>query len=188
MKDIEFTGGRDPMRPDIAAALRSLTQLLWFLLLFVLISTWVESSQARPQQLPSACQALIAKTLPAWKPAAPDADVVAWAKSRNFNPIIAVGDFDGNGQKDWATIGVDGSKNKVILCLSQESKISLRVAEDSVCTNLVQTLSAKTKVFNYDTGMREVLKHDSVSTSCFERASRVFPLENRKLRVFSNSD
>lgn len=118
----------------------------------------------------------------------PAADVVAWAKSQKFNPVIAIGDFDGNGQRDWATIGTDGKKGKVVLCLSQGEAFSLAVAEDDGCTDLIYSLSAKTKVFNYDSGRDEVLKRDSVATSCFEKSGRVFSLENGKFRVYINSD
>ncbi|MES2582081.1 MAG: hypothetical protein V4627_05145 [Pseudomonadota bacterium] len=143
---------------------------------------------AKPAQLPVACQTLIAKSFPSWKPVEPAADVVAWAKSQKFNPVIAVGDFDENGQSDWAIIGADGKKGKVVLCLSQGTKIVLAVAEDDGCTDLIYSLGAKAKVFNNDTGKDEVLKRDSVATLCFEKSGRVFSLENGKFRVFFNSD
>lgn len=152
------------------------------------MATWCGFAQAKPPELPAACQTLITKNFPAWKPVVPAADVVAWAKSQKFNPVIAVGDFDGNGQKDWATIGADGKKGKVVLCLNKAGKVSLAVAEDDGCTDLIYSIGAKAKVFNYDTGKDEVLKRDSVSTSCFEKSGRVFSLKNGKFRVFFNSD
>lgn len=156
--------------------------------LAIALSAFCGGVHAKPAQLPFACQTLITKTFPAWKPVVPAADVVAWAKSQKFNPTIAVGDFDRNGQRDWATVGAAGKKGKVVLCLSQGTKFHLAVAEDEGCTDLIYSLGAKAKVFNYDTGSDEVLKRDSVATSCFEKSSRVFSLENGKFRVFFNSD
>lgn len=159
--------------------------------LFVLMLTLpgvCEAAQAKPEQLPSACQKQITSDFPAWKPVVPDTEVATWAKTHKFNPVVAAGDFDGNGKKDWATLGVDGKKGKIILCLSTGQKKKLVVAEDNGCSDYIENIRAKTSVFNYEAGKNEVLLRDSVATACFEKSGRVFVLEKGQFRVFFNSD
>ena len=145
--------------------------------------TWCGFAQAEPAQLPAACQRLIASTYPAWKPVAPAADVRAWAKSQKFNPVVAAGDFDRNGLKDWATIGAEGKSRKVVLCLSFGATKRLVVADDDGCTDLIYSLSAGATVFNYEVGKEEVLQRDSAATSCFDKSGRVFSLENGEFNL-----
>ena len=154
----------------------------------LLPSVLVGTAYARPAQLPPACQALIGTSFPAWKTATPTEEVTAWAKTENLNPVVATGDFDANGQTDWATIGTDGKKDKVILCLSSAGGKRLATIDDVGCTDLVYSIKARTKVPNYDSGKAEVLRRDSVATSCFEKSGRIFSYVKGKFRVFYHAD
>ena len=148
----------------------------------------INTVQAKPEQLPSVCVSLISSTYPTWKTLTPHADVLTWASAHKFNPVVATGDFDGNGQKDWATLGSDGKNSKVILCMSVGNMKKIVVAEDGGCSDYIDSYRAKSSVLNYDTGKQEVLRRDVVATSCFEKSGRVFILERGQFRVFFNSD
>lgn len=154
----------------------------------LLPSVLVGPANARSAQLPLACQALIRTSFPGWKNATPTEEVTAWAMTENLNPVVATGDFDANGHTDWVTIGTDGKRDKVILCLSFAGGKRLATIDDVGCTDLVYSIKARTKVSNYDSGSAEVLRRDTVATSCFEKSGRIFSYKKGKFRVFYHSD
>ena len=158
------------------------------LLVALIVFFLVGGAHAGPAQLPAACKALIAGSFPGWKPFAPSAEVTAWAKTKNINPAVTAGDFDANGKIDWATIGTDGKKEKVVLCLSFANRRTLVTIDDGGCTDMVYTIRARARVPNYDSGKAEVLRRDSVATDCFEKSGRVFSYEGGRFRVFYHSD
>jgi hypothetical protein len=122
---------------------------------------------AKPQDLPRDCIALLDRTVPGWKTLVPDRDVSEWAKSKKLNPVVTGGDFDGNKTQDWATIGFIDGKSKVVLCLSKPTGKTIVIAEDGGCSDLIYTIKRKTKVPNLESGREEILRTDTVATSCF---------------------
>ena len=63
--------------------------------------------------------------LPHWHPAEVSAEVSSWAKQEKFNPVIATGDFDGNGKKDQAILVENKNKRKIAVCLSSAKSTKL---------------------------------------------------------------
>ena len=106
----------------------------------------------------------------------------------NFNPVIAIGDFDGNGKVDQAVL-IQRDKGKVIaICLLSDSGTKLVVIDNPYCRDYINTSPANLNVYNYDTDKTETLKRDSVSTYCFEQAGAVYVYENGAFRKIINSD
>ncbi len=143
---------------------------------------------AKPLDFPRDCAALLERTVPGWKTLTPDRDVAEWAKSKKLNPVVTAGDFDGNKTEDWATIGSSNGKSKVVLCLSKPTGKTIAIAEDTGCSDLTYTIKRKTKVPNLESGKDEILRIDTVATSCFEKSGRVFIFDGGKFRVFFHSD
>lgn len=143
------------------------------------------SSHAAPVRFPESCKVAVARLFPNWQSPRPDPEVLAWAKKKAVNPVVTSGDFDGDGRRDWAALGLVDGKRKVMVCLGGTVVVH---ADDDGCSDMIYTIRRKTVVRNLDLGTNETLVTDAAATSCFEKSGRVFLLQNQAFRVFFNSD
>jgi hypothetical protein len=154
----------------------------------VLSLLWVAEAISAPVAMPEECTKLLKATHPTWKTMRPDPEVAKWTHERGQNPVVARGDFDGNKQLDWATVGSIDGKAKLALCLTSAGRKSIVVTDDGGCSDYVNTIKRRTRVPNLDAGTEEVLRTDTISTSCFEKSARVFVYHAGTFRVFFISD
>jgi hypothetical protein len=139
-------------------------------------------------RLPSACASAIAKDMPDWKPVEPPEDAAIWARNRGWNPIVAAGDFDGNGSADWAALGSSKGKSRLAVCMNAKSHLKLLVIDDPYCADLIHRARARSKHYNFETGRTELIKNDGVSVSCFEKAGATYVYEREGFRRIIDSD
>jgi hypothetical protein len=138
--------------------------------------------------LPPACAAAIARQMPDWKPIEPARDAADWARSQGVNGVVASGDFDGNGIKDWAVLGTTSGKAKLSVCMNVARRLKLVVVEDPYCYDLVIKSPAGTTHDNLETSRRERIRHDGISVLCFEQAGATYVHERSGFRRIVDSD
>lgn len=139
--------------------------------------------------LPVPCAMAIRARFPAWRPLSPPAEAAAWARAHGRHPTIGQGDFDGDGTPDVATVGIAGTQHLILLCLTRKDQVVTLAEPDEGCTDLLHVHPAGSRVPNLDSGTEELLQHDTVATSCFEKSGRSFVLErDGRFRVFFHAD
>ncbi|MHB8915569.1 MAG: hypothetical protein ACYC4K_07125, partial [Thiobacillus sp.] len=116
------------------------------------------------------------------------AEVSSWAKQEKFNPVIATGDFDGNGKIDQAILIEHKKDRKIAVCLSTAKSTKLVVLSNPYCHDYVSTSRAGGNHYNFDTDKTETIKNDGVSVSCFEKAGATYLYENGTFRQIVDSD
>lgn len=137
---------------------------------------------------PARCVATVSASIPSWRYATPPTDAAAWAKGRRINPVAAAGDFDGDGQTDWALLIVDGDTTKLAICMRINRSPRVVVIADPYCRDVVFRSKARGKHHNYDTNRDEVIKRDGVSVSCFEKAGATYVYERGSFRRIVDVD
>jgi hypothetical protein len=130
-------------------------------------ATWIES-------IPDECRAEIGNKLKDWRPLKVTAEVRALAKSQSFNPVVAKGDFDGDGHEDTAVLGRSGRSAVLTICLNAGNMPTLHIIRKPYCGDSVEAARKGGKHLNVETGRVVKLKYDGVSVSCFERASATY--------------
>lgn len=143
---------------------------------------------AAPAVLPAECNVAIKKAKPDWRRSVAPQDAAQWATERGFNPVVARGDFDGDGNADYATLGSSSGAVRLAVCMNHGSGVSLLIVEKPYCTDLVYRSAAKSTHYNFNTGRDEVIQHDGISVSCFEKAGATYVYEKKALREIVDSD
>lgn len=142
---------------------------------------WTES-------IPVECRTEIRNILKDWRPLQVTSEVSELAKMQDFNPVVAMGDFDGNGYDDAAVLGTSGGVPVLTICLSAASKPTLHIIRKPYCADSIETARRGGKHLNVETGRLERLKYDGVSVSCFERASATYVWNGTAFLPIPDSD
>jgi ABC-type antimicrobial peptide transport system ATPase subunit len=137
---------------------------------------------------PASCVAAVSASIPNWRYATPPPDAAAWAKDRRIDPVAAAGDFDGDGQTDWALLIVDGKATKLAICMHIKRSPRVFVIADPYCGDAVYRSNARSRHHNYETYRDEVIKRDGVSVSCFEKAGATYVYERGSFRRIVDAD
>jgi|SRR5882724_2663098 len=167
----------DPLVRYVAAANLALAALI--------------SSEARADSpvIPQSCRAVLDSKLPGWKFAAIPHNVLEWSAANGRpTPAVTSGDYDGNGRHDWAVLVEHGGTTKVAVCLSAAVGTQLSVIGDPYCTDALDTSPARSEHYNFDTDKIEVIAHDGISVSCFEKAGATYVYERGVFRRIVDSD
>jgi hypothetical protein len=157
-----------------------------FLLCFALASLPIHVT-AKPEVLPPECSKSFGDRLVGWRLADSPPDAAEWAKSQRFNPAVAAGDFNGDRTRDWAGMVTIGEKTVVAACLSK-GKAKEVVLIENPCGDMVYSAPAGSRTPNLDTGRTEMLRRDTIMTSCFGKAGKAHVYERGAFRHFLNAD
>ena len=144
-------------------------------------AVWAES-------IPFGCHSEIRKVLKDWRPLKVTLEVSKLAKRQGFNPVVAVGDFDGDGYEDAAVLGTSGGVPVLSICLSAAHKPTLYIIRKPYCADSIETARRGGKHLNVETGNFQRLKYDGVSVSCFERASATYVWNETAFLPIPDSD
>lgn len=141
-----------------------------------------------PARIDPACRRVIAAQLGDWQTPKTSAEVAAWARQEGFNPVVADGDFDGNGRKDQAILMVSGGRLRVAVCFSDRQGVAVKIIERPYCGDYVVASPANSEHYNYETDATEKIIHDGISVGCFEKAGATYVYENGEFRRVVDSD
>lgn len=147
-----------------------------------------DTATADSSHVPESCIAAINTHLPHWHHAEVSAEVSSWSKQEKLNPVIAIGDFDGNGKIDQAILIEHKKIRKIAICLSADKSTRLLILNNPYCHDYVSMSRAGSKHYNFDTDKTETLKNDGVSVSCFQKAGATYLYENGAFRQIVDSD
>ena len=152
-----------------------------------------------PDALEGACRARLGARLGTWTLASASPEVAAWTRSRDFDPTMARGDFDGDGRIDIALLvqaratpvfpypeRIEASR--VAVCLDREAGIELHVIEALYCADYIE-LAVKGAVYHDIERQREdAYPSDGVRTVCFKKASATYVYDGAGFRRIVDGD
>jgi len=159
----------------------------------------VHSQKANADGLLDACKAKIDARFTKWRFASLDPEVAEYSRSRQVDPTITHGDFDGDGRGDIALLIQDGPNPKteyperldslhIAACLNMKAGIKLFFIDRPYCGDGI-TLTPKGRAYyDYDTGEEGTYRHDGIGAYCFERAGATYEFENGVFRQIVDSD
>ena len=116
------------------------------------------------------------------------AEAVEWAQSDHLNPWIAAGDFDGNGARDWAVLGLHGGRRMVAVCLNPGRRQKLLVIDDPYCSDVLVRTKARSVLFDIEAERDRRIDHDGISALCLGKAGATYVLESGKFVRIVDSD
>lgn len=128
------------------------------------------------------------RAFPGWHYAPVSEEVRQFSQEQHFDPVVAMGDYDGDGRRDWAVLLEHEGVRKVVVCLTNSTVPKLRVIEQPYCHDLVSSKKAKSRLYNFETDRIETIKNDGISTSCFERAGATYVFERGTIRRIIDDD
>lgn len=143
---------------------------------------------APPATISASCRSLIDSDVKNWHVPVVSKDVADWAQQEHFNPVVAGGDFDGNGEADQAVLVETGNSVKIAVCFSRQQRKTLRLIEQPYCSDYVAMSAAHSEHYNYETGTTERIKRDGISVGCFEKAGATYVYEHGTFRRIVDSD
>lgn len=163
-----------------------ISHLKWYLLFAVLFV--YPAADAGAPSIPKSCEDALNSRLQGWQLATVTMEVSEWAKQQKFNPVIGIGDFDGDGRNDVAILVQHAGQRKVVVCLATASGTRFFVIEKPYCSDYLSISKAGGEHYNYDTEKTEVIKNDGISVSCFERAGATYLYDGHGFRQLVDSD
>ena len=72
--------------------------------LFLIALLFAADATAAPAAISASCRSTIDAAVTDWRIPTISNDVATWAQQEHFNPVVAIGDFDGNGEADEAIL------------------------------------------------------------------------------------
>jgi hypothetical protein len=136
----------------------------------------------------ASCRLVIDAEVKNWHVPVVSKDVAAWAQQEHFNPVVASGDFDGNGETDQAVLVETSDSVKIAVCFSKQQRKALRLIEQPYCSDYVAMSPAHSEHYNYETDATEKIKRDGISVGCFEKAGATYVYEHGTFRRIVDSD
>ena len=136
----------------------------------------------------ASCRSAIDIELKNWHVPTVSKDVAAWALPEHFNPVVAAGDFDGNGESDQAVLVGTSDSTKIAVCLFKQHGVTLRLIEQPYCSDYVAMSPARSEHYNYETDATERIERDGISVGCFEKAGATYVYEHGTFRRIVDSD
>ena len=116
------------------------------------------------------------------------AEAVDWSRSERLNPWVATGDFDGNGVRDWAVLGIHNGQRKVALCINPGRQQKLLMIDDPYCSDVIFRTKAKSVLFDIQAEHDRTIRHDGITVLCIGKAGATYILESGKLVQIVDSD
>jgi hypothetical protein len=165
---------------------QALAHMKLFVLLLVALSS-CSCAHATPV-IGEACRVAVDSTLSGWRLSKIASGVGSWSKQERFNPVVANGDFDGNGKRDQALLVETDHGIVIAVCFSGENSLTIKVIERPYCVDYVLASPANSSHYNYDTEATEKIEHDGISVRCFEKAGATYVHERGAFRKIVDSD
>lgn len=160
-----------------------ISHLKW-LLLFAVVFVCPAADAA---SISKSCKAALNSRLQGWQLARVTKEVSKVAKGQ-FNPVIGIGDFDGDGRNDEAILVQHAGQTKVAVCLVTASGTRLVVIEEPYCSDYLFISKAGSEQYDHETGKTEVIKNDGISVFCFESAGATYLYDGQAFRKLIFSD
>lgn len=155
------------------------------LLLLALPATVLAADPALLQ----ACRAELDARNAGWQLAMVDEDVAAFARELHEDPLVAYGDFDGDGSKDVAMLVSDGNDtHQIAICLSRGTTPDLHVIADPYCGDGIAVSKKGARYHDFETESEGRFSSDGVFAYCFEKAGATWIIQNGQPRRIVNSD
>ena len=161
------------------------------------------AAQPSPRRgLPPAVRSALDRRYPGWKFPHVNDEVRKFVKDY-FSPAAAPeftsGDFDGNGEVDYAvlvehgTIVGEGGKAvgkrvRLVAFLKQGGGYKFRLVDPEGGGEYVFTFRKGEKGYDYDTGKNFTYRNDAIATGIFEKAGTSYVYEKGKFRATLTSD
>ena len=180
--------GTTPVAGPLSLIVRETTMKKYIKLLILSGLVAINTTSHASSEIPKLCLENLNQQLPEWSLAKVSDEVQSYGVFKKFNPVIASGDFDGNGLIDKAILVEHNEKRKVGVCLQEKEKVKLLIIQEPYCHDYVITTKSESKLYNYDTTKNEFIKNDSISVACFERAGATYVYEDGELKIVVSSD
>lgn len=152
-------------------------------------------------EFPEVVKSELDKRFPGWKFQKEREDILKYLKesvSPDARPEFIKGDFDGNGEQDYAVLfeqgkvqneqGNDiGADIHLVAFLQKKNKFEVREIEDGYGDFLMLEEKGSSG-YNYETDKNFTFKNDAVFSGIFEKAGVSYIYENDKFREIVTSD
>ncbi len=173
------------------------------LLLALLLVPGLCRAQAPPAAvaLPHSAQAKLDKKYPGWKFVPVSDEIRQYFKQDlpGARPDLIAGDFDGNGQTDYAVLiehgiitGANGKpigrRAHLLAFLQRKQGFKLYVVDDEGGGEYLTLARKGTQGYDYETQQNFIYQHDTISTGIFEKAGSSYLFEHGRFRVIITSD
>ncbi len=160
----------------------------------------VDDYGLKPEQLPSIVRAELDKRFPGWRFPKVDEGIHRYLReniSADTRPEFISGDFDGNGQLDYAVMiehGVAlnedgnpvGHNIYVVAFLKYGGKLKFYMVEDG--GEYITLIKKGEKGYDYETDKNFIYKNDALFSGYFEKAGVSHIYEKGKFRGITTSD
>jgi hypothetical protein len=168
-------------------------------LVALVISTLSLQAQTDDKRLLQACEARIIAKYSRWRFAPVRSDVAKFAKSRNENPTIAYGDFDGDDRKDVALLIQDGpapdldypgrlDSLHIAVCLSNTARTRLYLIDKPYCGDGITRAPKGRPYTDIEKDTEGSYKLDGIHAYCLEKAGATYEFENGTFHRIIDSD
>lgn len=156
-------------------------------------------AQTDEQDLVNACQGLVTAKYRQWRFVPVMPAVAEFAKSRNVNPTIIFGDFDGDSRKDVALLVQDGpvpatdyperlDSLHIAVCMNMRATRKLYLIDKPYCGDGIQIAPKGGRYYDYETETDGSYKRDGVHAYCFEKAGATYEFDKGSFRKIVDSD
>ena len=170
----------------------------------------VDDYGLKPEQLPSIVRAELDKRFSGWRFPKVDESIHRYLReinSADIHPEFISGDFDGNGQLDYAVriehgvaLGEDGDpvghNTYVVAFLKNRDKLKFYMLEHGMANDgmvdyegeIITLIKKGEKGYEYGTGKNFIYKNDTIFSGYFEKGGSSYIYEKGKFRGITTSD
>jgi hypothetical protein len=160
----------------------------------------VDDYGLKPEQLPSTVRAELDNRFSGWRFPKVDEGIHRYLReniSADIHPEFISGDFDGNGQLDYAVmiehgvaLGEDGNpvghNTYVVAFLKNGNKLKFYMVHDG--GEYITLMKKGEKDYDYATDKNFIYKNDAIFSGYFEKAGVSYIYEKGKFRGITTSD
>ena len=164
-----------------------------FTLLFYLLITSLLHGQTTSPIIPETIKIILDKEYPNWKFSEVSKDIYDFFEANRirFHPNFISGDFNGNGERDYA-VQITYKKDRIVIAFLQRGKNFERHVLEThfdYHTDIYLWLLRKgEKGYDYETEKEFHYAHDSIGVMFFEKAGGSHVFEKGKFRRIVSSD
>ena len=162
---------------------------------------WPNIMQAQSPELSLLrdCESRITAKWKQWKLATVPKEVAEYASTRQENPTIVYGDFDGDRRGDVALliqVGASPSPDyperlnslHIAVCLNAPGGLMLHLIDKPYCGDGIALRAKGTAYYDHETEQRGVYQNDGIHAYCFEKAGATYQFGGGTFRRIVDSD
>jgi hypothetical protein len=176
--------------------------LLPLLLCFALAPGRPAAPRTTRRKLPPAIRAALDRRYPGWKFPPVRDEVRKFVKdyfSPAAEPEFTSGDFDGNGERDYAALVEHGTifdqngkavgkKVRLVAFMKRGGRYRFRLVDPEGGGEYVFAFRKGEKDYDYETGKNFTYRNDAIGAGIFEKAGMSYVYERGKFRSIITSD